>query len=161
MSSQARQAQAAFNSSVFEHAHFLINHRLYQLEGCGLLPKDPNGSLPLFIFSEKLSAYDYRLSSVESGRKLALLVIEDALRRINRDDSLRSYVLNFPLSEEDLSITIHFYTSAESNEVVRAPLLALISIEEGSIRYYTWSEKEGYSLKGDEKIIDAYNISCL
>lgn len=158
MSKAAKDAQYAFNSSVFEHASFLNNSRLYHVDGCGLLPKNPQSDLQVFTFSEKLEAFDYRISSLESGRKLALLVIEDSLRKLNRDPSLGLYVLNFPFHEEDLAISIHFYKSAENREIVPQPYVAIISIEDGVIRYYSWDEQMGYRVMREEKISDAYNV---
>lgn len=149
-----RQTQEAFEQSSFEHAAFLGKNRLYVFEETiALVPLAEQSSDRIsYLFLEELSSYSYRFTSLTRARNLALLVRDDCLEKLNQQTQFQDAIANYPFQDKDINITIRFYQSHEGQELLHKPYVALLSIDNGMIRYYTYDVELGCQLIKEESV---------
>ncbi len=169
--SKHKEFDAAMQQPCFEHYTFLSKHRLYLVEPVGFFPIDVerNPKLHTVIFQEKVCGFEYKIATITSARRLALLVIDDSLQRFNSQQKFKNLVRNFPLGDQDLDILIQFHALQgppregfslqdylANSTPVASPYISLVSIDGGKIGYYSWNTEGEYSKIFEEEIVDAY-----
>jgi hypothetical protein len=87
-----------------------------------------------------LSFCTQRTVDVEKARLLIISIVEELLKRINADKGIRPYLHNYPFTNENLCITIHF--EDKNGDPVLPPNLVFTKVMLGKVSYSTQNLKQ-------------------
>jgi hypothetical protein len=100
----------------------------------------------VWLMSLAFDRYGEPLTENEA-RKLIISCVDDFLEAVNKDEELKPYLKNYPLTAKNLELTIYNY---DKNQVLHYfPYIAIVADSRGKIGFFTEdaSVKYGYHTK--------------
>lgn len=92
------------------------------------------------LICDDYSTILYQYEDVEKVRELIYSVVKKYLVAFNNDATIKPILHNYPLTEENLQISIFFYDN--EHQTLSAPYISSVACKNGVIRYYVLNDDE-------------------
>ena len=131
------------NNFIIKEAKILEKKYAMRLSGIG--GREKNGRI--WVMNASFDRDDSLISESEA-RWLIISCVNDYLEAVNRDESVRPYLLNYPFTYKNLTISIHHMQ--KDGHVAYYPYISLVNISNGKIGIFTDDPADRYKYKTEK-----------